>query len=122
MVQCGSGFRSRQNFLEASMHRVNTESESGRMVVVAGLLLIGLFFVGACSTPVAGQAPRATGITVFEGARLIVGNGGAPIENAAFIVDGTRFIQVGRAGQLKVPAGAVRVDLTGKTVMPAIIG
>ena len=32
-----------------------------------------------------------------------------------------RFTQVGRAGQLNVPAGAVRVDLTGKTVIPAII-
>ena len=49
------------------------------------------------------------------------GDGAAPIENAAFIVDGTRFTQVGGTGQLQVPAGARRVDLTGKTVMPAII-
>src|SRR6185503_15510412 len=32
-----------------------------------------------------------------------------------------RFTEVGRKGQLKIPAGAARVDLTGKTVMPAII-
>jgi len=67
----------------------------------------------------AAQAPNA--VTVFEGARLIVGDGSAPIENSAFVVNGNRFTQVGRGGQVQVPAGARRVDLRGKTVMPAII-
>ena len=58
---------------------------------------------------------------MFEGARLIVGDGAAPIENSAFIVANNRFTQVGRRGQVNVPAGAARVDLTGKTVMPAIV-
>ena len=89
------------------------------LVFVAGLLLFGLF-LAARSAPVAAQA-TAGGVTVFEGARLIIGDGSVSIENAAFIVNGTRFTQVGRAGQLQVPAGARRVDLRGKTVMPAII-
>ncbi len=58
---------------------------------------------------------------MFEGARLIVGDGSEPIEDSAFIVENDRFSQVGGRGQLSVPAGAARVDLTGKTVMPAII-
>jgi imidazolonepropionase-like amidohydrolase len=58
---------------------------------------------------------------VFEGARLITGDGGAPVENSAFIVENGRFTAVGRKGQIKVPSGAARVDLTGKTVMPAIV-
>ena len=58
---------------------------------------------------------------VFEGARLIAGDGSAAIEDSAFIVQNGRFTTVGRKGQLKVPAGAARVDLTGKTVMPAIM-
>ena len=39
------------------------------------------------------QARRrsADGVTVFEGARLIVGDGRAPIENSAFIVENNRF-------------------------------
>lgn len=84
-------------------------------------LTIGLFFLAAFSTPGATQAPQGTGVTVFEGARLIVGDGAAPIENSAFIVANNRFTQVGRRGQVNVPAGAARVDLTGKTVMPAIV-
>ena len=100
------------------MRRVKTES---RHVAFAGLLLIVLFSVAVCSTPVPDQAPGETGVTVFEGARLIVGDGSAPIENAAFIVNDTRFTQVGRTGEVQVPEGAARVDLTGRTVMPAII-
>ena len=65
-----------------------------------------------------GTASRAT---VYQGARLIDGSGGAVIENAAFVVEGGRFTQVGRSDAVKIPAGATRVDLTGKTVMPAII-
>jgi len=61
------------------------------------------------------------GVTVYQGARLITGTGGAAIENATFIVDGGRFTQVGPSNAVKVPAGATRVDLAGKTVIPAII-
>jgi imidazolonepropionase-like amidohydrolase len=65
-----------------------------------------------------GQGGR---VTVYQGARLITGTGGAAIENATFIVDGARFTQVGPTDAVKVPAGATRVDLAGKTVIPAII-
>jgi imidazolonepropionase-like amidohydrolase len=101
------------------MLRVKTQS--CRVVLIAGLLLVGSLFGAACSPPAADQPPAATGVTVFEGARLIVGDGSAPIENAAFIVSDARFVQVGKKGELQVPAGAARVDLTGKTVMPAIV-
>src|ERR1700730_4091386 len=85
------------------------------------LLAAGLFLVAAYSSPAAGQAPRPTGATVFEGARLIIGDGSAPIEDAAFVVENTRISAVGRRGQVAAPAGAARVDLSGKTVMPAIV-
>ncbi len=92
-----------------------------RVVSVASLFFGGVFLLAACSTPDTVDAPPAEGVTVFEGARLIVGDGSEPIEDSAFIVENDRFSQVGGRGQLSVPAGAARVDLTGKTVMPAII-
>src|SRR5262245_923527 len=79
-----------------------------------------LAVLGILGIVAAGQAP-ATGVTVFEGARVIIGDSRAPIENASFVVNGSRFVQVGRAADVRVPAGATRVSLTGKTVMPAII-
>jgi imidazolonepropionase-like amidohydrolase len=85
------------------------------------LFLCGLFLVGACSTPETTTPPQSTNVTVFEGARLIVGDGRDPIDDSAFVVDNNRISQVGRKGAIEVPPGAARVDLTGKTVMPAIV-
>ena len=67
-----------------------------------------------------GQAPTSS-VTVFDNARIIVGDARAPIENATFVVNGTRFVQVGRGSDVRVPPGATRISLAGKTVMPAII-
>src|SRR5947207_798136 len=58
--------------------------------------------------------------TLFEGARLITGDGGV-VESSAFIVTGNQISQVGRKGEVRLPPGGTRVDLTGKTVMPALI-
>ena len=58
-------------------------------------------------------------VTVYEGARLITGDGSAPIANSAFVVENGQFTRVGRRGEIPAIAGAQRVDLTGKTVMPA---
>ena len=87
------------------------------------ILAVGLLAVlvaAVWSVSIRGQAPVA-GATIFEGARLIVGDGRPPIDNAAFVVSGARFTEVGRAGEVKAPAGAARVNLAGKTVMPAIV-
>jgi imidazolonepropionase-like amidohydrolase len=67
------------------------------------------------------SASAQTGVTAFEGARLIVGDGSAPIENGTLVIDGTKIVQAGRAADVRVPAGATRMNLAGKTVMPAII-
>ena len=95
--------------------------EARRAVFVAALgLLVGLP-VAACSPPAPDAPQTATSAVVFEGARLVVGDGSDPIENATLVVDGTRFVQVGSTGEVEVPPGAERVDLTGRTVIPALI-
>ncbi|MGD9906139.1 MAG: amidohydrolase family protein [Vicinamibacterales bacterium] len=75
--------------------------------------------VAACGGGPPAQAP--VDATVFEGARVIVGDGSAPIENATVVVSGGRITQVGPAASVTAPAGATRVDLAGKTVMPTIV-
>jgi len=93
-----------------------------RVTRLSSSLLIAacLILVSACS-PRADSQVQPTGVTVFEGARLITGDGSAPIENSVFIVTNNQFTQVGRRGDVPVPAGAARVDLTGKTVMPTMV-
>jgi len=84
------------------------------------LLLRAVFLVAVISQALGTQQPPAAGV-LFEGARLITGEGSAPIENSAFLIENGRLTSVGRKGEIRLPAGAVRVDLTGKTVMPAIV-
>jgi len=70
-------------------------------------------------------APRAmqaaAPATLFEGARLIEVDGRAPIERSAFLVEAGRVTRVGASGSIPLAAGARRVDLSGKTVMPALV-
>jgi imidazolonepropionase-like amidohydrolase len=71
--------------------------------------------VAGAVTPVAAQS-----VTAYEGARLITGDGRV-IENGVLVVDGARIAAAGAAGSVAVPAGAKRVDIKGKTVMPMIV-
>src|SRR5688572_27118006 len=84
--------------------------------------LLCLLCMAACSRPPAGEPRETAGTAVlFEGSRLIAGDGAAPIESSAFIVENGRITASGRKGELQLPAGASRIDLTGKTVMPALV-
>jgi len=88
-------------------------------VKTAALLVAGCLLM---STAAATQAPAtAPRVTLFEGARLIAGDGSTPIERSAFLVRNDRFTRVGRKGEVQAPQGATRVDLTGKTVIPALV-
>jgi imidazolonepropionase-like amidohydrolase len=88
-----------------------TKRLSSALMFSAGLIL-------AMAGAGVAQAPT---VTVFEGARVITGDGSAPIENSAFVVENNRFAQIGRRGEVTVPAGARRVDISGKTVMPTLV-
>jgi cytosine/adenosine deaminase-related metal-dependent hydrolase len=92
--------------MEAPMHRVN---------VVAVAAVVTLSFLAGCAIPAFAQS-----VTAFEGARLIVGDGRV-IDHATLVVEGASIAQVGQTADVHVPAGAARVDLAGKTVMPMLI-
>ena len=78
--------------------------------------------LAALAVSATGALPaQAQNAALFEGARLIRGDGSAPIENSAFLVQNGSFIRVGRKGEIAAPPGATRIDLTGKTVMPTMV-
>lgn len=92
-----------------------------RRFAMVSVCLLG----GACSGPgpsAPAPARSGTGPTVlYEGAILIDGETGQARSSAAFLVDGDRIARVGNRGEIDLPAGATRVDLSGKTVMPALV-
>jgi imidazolonepropionase-like amidohydrolase len=58
---------------------------------------------------------------LLEGARIVPGDGTPAIENGALLVQGGAIARIGRKGELAPPMGTARIDLTGKTIMPAIV-
>ena len=80
--------------------------------------LLAVLLTAACGGEA--PAPEATGVTAYEGARIIVGNGDV-IETGTLVVDQDRLTAVGDSASVEVPEGAARVDLSGRTVMPGII-
>jgi imidazolonepropionase-like amidohydrolase len=73
------------------------------------------------SAAVISQSPGPSRAALYEGARLIVGDESAPIENGAFVVEHGKISAIGRKGAVKAPRGAARIDLTGTTVIPALV-
>ena len=63
------------------------------------------------------QAPDGTAV-VLTGARLFDGTGRAPLEQSTLVIRNGRIEAVGAA---TVPDDAVRIDLSGKTIVPGLI-
>jgi len=61
----------------------------------------------------------AGGTVAMTGARVIDGTGAQPIEKATIVISNGRIEAVG--AKVKIPAGATRIDMSGKTIMPGII-
>ncbi|MCU1339097.1 MAG: hypothetical protein JWO19_4678 [Bryobacterales bacterium] len=81
-------------------------------------LLVGvLLILAGCSASKQETPPSAI---VFEGAQLIA-DGKTAQENSAFVVDNGKITSIGTKGSVAAPAGAPHVDLTGKTVIPALV-
>jgi imidazolonepropionase-like amidohydrolase len=89
-----------------------------RSLVIAGFMVLG---AGAAVAPERSVDAQPQTVTVFRGARLIVGDGSPALDDAAFVVRGDRFVAVGPSAAIDAPAGATSVDLRGQTVMPAIV-
>jgi imidazolonepropionase-like amidohydrolase len=83
--------------------------------------LIAAIFVAASLTGGCAPSDSQPGVTLlFEGARLILGDGDV-IENGAFVVEGDQIVAVGNNGEVTAPPGTTSIDLAGKTVIPALI-
>ena len=88
------------------------------------VVFVSLLVAAAISPRLRGEQPtpatRQT-LVLFEGATLVDGVTGRAADHSAFLVDGERIARVGSKGAIPLPAGATRVDLTGKTVIPALV-
>ena len=89
-----------------------------RLAAVSAVIL--LLLAAFSFQPSLAQAPVG-GIVALTGARLIDGTGAAPIENATLLINNDRIEAVGPAAAVRIPAGATRADVSGKTIIPGLI-
>src|SRR5437763_13828234 len=69
--------------------------------------------------PLAQSSPSGT--VALTDARVIDGTGSAPLERATIVVNNGRIQAVGASAAVKIPSGATRLDMSGKTIMPGMI-
>jgi imidazolonepropionase-like amidohydrolase len=81
------------------------------------LLVTLLALVGFSPESPTAQAPAMA----LTGARVIDGTGAAPVEQATIVIVNGRIESIGPAASAKIPAGATRVDMAGKTIVPGLI-
>lgn len=68
----------------------------------------------------AASLPASAQVTAFVGGRLIDGTGRV-IEAGTVVIDAGKIVAAGPSASTPVPAGATRVDVKGKTLMPGLI-
>lgn len=85
-------------------------------LVIAAALAVVLLTRTAVSQP----SPPAGKTTALVGGRLIDGFGGQPLENSVVIVQDGRIREVGRVGEVAVPAGANVISTEGMSVLPGL--
>jgi len=73
----------------------------------------------ALSLIAGGAQPAVAQSTAFVGGRIIDGTGRV-IDNGTVVIEGAKITAVGPAST-PVPAGATRVDLKGKTILPGLV-
>lgn len=59
--------------------------------------------------------------TAFVGARIIDGNGGAPVEKGILLVQNGKVVSIGSKEDVHLPEGTTIRDVSGKTIIPGII-
>ena len=101
----------------------------------AALLRTGLLTVAAlvvvAETSLPAQAPNPNARAAFvkfdapvialAHARVIDGTGAPARENQVIVIRGGNIAAVGNAASIQIPAGAVTIDLAGRSVMPGLV-
>ena len=86
-----------------------------KRLVLAGLVLLFFGFIGFC------LGADAQNVVLIRAGRLFDGKSDQLLSNQAIVIEGDRIADVEPADSIKVPPGAVEIDLRKATVLPGLI-
>ena len=82
------------------------------ILVICSTMLVSSSSVGA---------QTSTRPIVLRGALLIDGTGRPAIENSVLVIQGDNILAAGKSGSVPIPKDAALQDMSGKTIMPALV-
>jgi imidazolonepropionase-like amidohydrolase len=85
---------------------------------ILAILMVCVAMHAFCAR-VGAQAPARD--IVLKGALLIDGTGRPAIQNSVLVIRADKIVAAGKAGSVRIPKGAEVRDVSGKTIMPALI-
>jgi imidazolonepropionase-like amidohydrolase len=96
---------------------------STRLAVAAVSVLVATCTLSFQPSLAQAPAPGSnTGSTVaLTGGRVIDGTGAAPLPQATIVITEGRIAAVGAPATVRIPVGATRIDMSGRTIMPGMI-
>lgn len=92
--------------------------------------LSGVLLLALCAAPGRSQQPNATQafitisapVVVLRNVRVIDGTGAPVLEDQAILIADGKIRSMGPNSAVQVPAGAQSIDLSGRTVLPGLVG
>ena len=106
------------------MHEAQVRGRRAPHHRIVGPTLLAAVACTVASAGCAGGSPEpsaASSAVVYDGARLVDGTGTPAIDAARLVIDDGAVAAVGPQDEVESPPGATVVDLTGRTVMPALV-
>lgn len=67
------------------------------------------------------KTDKPDGTIVFTNSKIITMNGNEVIENGTMVIESNIIKAVGKTGEVAIPAGALQINCSGKTIMPGFI-
>jgi imidazolonepropionase-like amidohydrolase len=96
---------------------INASNHQGTPVIKFRLMLRRFLVIAVLLAP----AVRAQQAIVITGAKLIDGSGAPPVEDSMVVIENGRIKAAGRRAAVQAPKDAVKIDASGKTLLPGLI-
>ncbi|WP_018247451.1 amidohydrolase family protein [Orenia marismortui] len=93
------------------------------LLIILCLLLLSLYSLNTKDINTRGSNLDNSNqrLLAFYNATIIDGTGAKPIEDGVVLVEGERIKKLGKSNQIKIPKGATKINLKGKTLLPGFI-
>jgi imidazolonepropionase-like amidohydrolase len=97
-------------------------------------VFLGMALLGVCYVMVRAQESSSLSqvtksfitvdspVVALEHVRVIDGTGAAAVADQTVVIENGRIREIGKSGSVSVPSGARTLDLTGRSVIPGLVG